>query len=62
MKKLAFRLYFVACLIFLTGLVIVFEGCGGRGPSRVSVVSGTVSDINRNMIVGARVWVGDKST
>jgi hypothetical protein len=43
-------------------LVLIFQGCGGKGPSKVSVVSGTVSDINRNMIVGAKVWVEDKET
>jgi len=61
MKKLPFPLFFATALV-CTGFIMMIQGCGGRGPSKVSVVSGTVSDINRNIIVGAIVWVGDKST
>lgn len=41
---------------------LILQGCGGGGVETpvtpgYSTVSGTVSDINRNVIIGARVWV-----
>ncbi|HUV05779.1 MAG TPA: carboxypeptidase-like regulatory domain-containing protein [Armatimonadota bacterium] len=45
----------VAVSLALTALL---QGCGGER-THLSVVSGTIADINRNPIVGAKVWVDD---
>lgn len=49
-------------LVIITGvllLAMLLQGCGGD--RKYSAVSGTVADIDRNMIVGARVWVDNGS-
>ena len=47
-------------ILMLAAIVatLILQGCGGGGStSGVSTISGTVSDINRNVLIGARVWV-----
>ena len=44
----------------LTISSLFLQGCGGAGTG-VSSVSGTIADVNRNPIVGARVWVVDEA-
>lgn len=49
------RLLIVIELGLLVGVCLILYGCGG-GTVGVSAISGTVSDINRNVVVGAEVW------
>ena len=53
-------IYRLAVLAVLP-VAVLLAGCGG-GSSTSTTVSGAVADINRNVLVGARVYTGAQST
>jgi len=60
MKKRIRNNSLLPTMVMLLVVTSLIQGCGG-GTKR-SFVHGTVSDIDRNVLVDAEVWVGDRST
>ena len=58
MKRQTSIYIFISAVVVSLAVMALLQGCGGER-KRLSVVSGTISDINRNPIVGAKVWVDD---
>jgi len=54
MKKTTGICVLASAIVVCVISTLLLQGCGGR--VRRSAVSGTVADINRNVVIGAKVW------
>ena len=52
----------VMLLALASAAAVLLQGCGGGSDTKHSVVSGSVSDINRNVVIDATVWADGDET